>query len=55
MSKQRPLDLGGDGLFALWRQLPEPSRQEAIALWARVIAKAAQSEKQTKDTGDDEK
>jgi hypothetical protein len=54
MPKQRALDLRGEGLFSLWRRLPEPCRQEAIAIWARMIARAAQSKKQTKTEGNDE-
>lgn len=51
MPKQRALDLRGEGLFSLWRQLPEHCRKDAIAIWARLIAKAAQSKKQTKEKG----
>lgn len=48
MPKQRALDLRGEGLFSLWRQLPERCRRDAIAVWARLIARAAQSKKRTK-------
>lgn len=48
MPKQRALDLRGDGLFALWRQLPEWSRRDAIVIWARLIARAVQSKKPTR-------
>lgn len=42
MSTQRSLDLRGDALATLWKRLPESFRQEAITLWARLIAAAAQ-------------
>ncbi len=40
MARQRTLDLGGEKLGTLWKQLPERCRREAIAIWARVIALA---------------
>jgi hypothetical protein len=48
MPKQRALDLRSEGLFSLWRQLPEHCRKEAVAIWARLIARAAQSKKRTR-------
>ena len=48
MPKQRVLDLRGEGLFALWRQLPERCRKDVIAVWARLIARAAQQSTQSK-------
>lgn len=41
MPKQRLLDLNGEGLVALWEQLPVRCRTEAIAILARLIARAA--------------
>ena len=42
MSRQRPLDFRREGLGKLWDQLPERGRHEVIALYARLIARAAQ-------------
>jgi hypothetical protein len=42
MPKQEALDLGGERLWALWKQLPERPRSEAITILARLIAAAAQ-------------
>jgi len=42
MPKQRCLDLWGDRLDALWRRLPQRSRQAVIEQYARLIARAAQ-------------
>ena len=42
MSKQRTLDLRGEALNSLWNLLPEEARKDAITIWARLIAKAAQ-------------
>jgi hypothetical protein len=42
MERQRSLDLGGERLAAIWKRLPERSRKQAIALWAQLIAAAAQ-------------
>mgnify|MGYP001585020267 CR=1 FL=1 len=43
MPTQTSLDLRGEGLRALWKRLPERCRQEAIAIWTQLIARAAQS------------
>jgi hypothetical protein len=43
MPTQTSLDLRGEGLRALWRRLPERCRSKAIALFAQLIARAAQS------------
>lgn len=42
MGKQVCLDLQGDRLVALWRQLPERARQAALEELGRLIARAAQ-------------
>lgn len=42
MPKQRVLDLRGEGLFALWKQLPERCRRDVVEVWARLISRAAQ-------------
>jgi hypothetical protein len=44
MPTQISLDLRGEGLRALWKQLPERCRSEAIAIWTQLIACAAQSD-----------
>jgi uncharacterized protein HemY len=43
MPTQTSLDLRGEGLRALWKRLPERCRNEAIAIVAQLIARAAQS------------
>ena len=48
MPKQRVLDLRGEGLFSLWKQLPERCRKDVIEVWARLIARAAQVSTQSK-------
>jgi hypothetical protein len=48
MSKQRTLDFGGERLWAVWHHLSERSRKEAITVWARLIAAAAQGDQQGK-------
>lgn len=48
MPKQRVLDLRGEGLLALWQQLPERCRRDVIEVWARLIARAAQMPTQSK-------
>jgi hypothetical protein len=42
MVRQRSLDLGGERLAAIWKQVPERCRKEAVALWAQLIAACAQ-------------
>lgn len=51
MLKQMPLDLElrGERLEALWRQMPERCRKDALEILARFIAEAAQAA--TKDPG----
>ncbi len=51
MPRQRTLDFGGEKLGALWKQFPERCRREAIAVWARVIALAAQAHAKEKTGG----
>ena len=41
MPRQMPLDLRGDGLRALWSQLPERCRRDAVAIWTQLVARAA--------------
>jgi hypothetical protein len=48
---QTSLDLRGEGLRAIWKQLPERCRTEAIAIWTQLIARAAQSASRTKSKG----
>ena len=52
MSKQRALDLRGDGLATLWKRLPEHCRREAVTVWARLLAAAAQIPSKKKKNGD---
>jgi hypothetical protein len=42
MARQRSLDFGGEQLAAIWRQVPERCRKQAVALWGQLIAAAAQ-------------
>lgn len=51
MLKQMPLDLElrGERLAALWRQMPERCRQDALEILARLITAAARVA--TKDPG----
>lgn len=44
MKRQGLLDFGGerDAAWDIWRRLPPASRQEAIALLARLLAAAVQ-------------
>ena len=48
MPKQSALDLRGEGLIALWSRLPERCRRDVVAVWARLIARAAQASTQSK-------
>jgi hypothetical protein len=49
MPRQRTLDFAGEKLGALWKQLPERCRREAVATWARVIALAVQAPPKKKE------
>lgn len=42
MARQRSLDFGIERLAATWRQVPERCRKQTVALWAQLIAAAAQ-------------
>lgn len=42
MARQRSLDFGTERLAAIWKQVPEGCRKQTVALWARLIAAAAQ-------------
>lgn len=48
MPKQRALDLRGEELWMLWERLPERCRKEAVVIWARLIAQAAQVSSKSK-------
>jgi hypothetical protein len=48
---QTSLDLRGERLPSLWKQLPERCRAEAIAIWTQLIARVAQSPSRTKPKG----
>ena len=41
MPRQRSLDFRGEGLGTLWPRLPERWRREVMAIYARLIARAA--------------
>ena len=43
MPRQRTLNFDSEQVGALWKQLPEGCRKEAVAIWARVIALAVQA------------
>lgn len=51
MPRQISLDLRRERLGALWKRLPERCRREAVALWAQLIARAAQSNSTKKGAG----
>ena len=42
MVRQRSLDFSGEQLAAIWKAVPERCRKHTVALWARLIAAAAQ-------------
>jgi hypothetical protein len=42
MPRQRALDFRREQLGMLWRRFPERWRQEVLALYAQLIARAAQ-------------
>jgi hypothetical protein len=42
MARQRSLDFGTEPLAVIWKQVPERCRKQAVALWAQLIAAAAQ-------------
>lgn len=43
MARQTVLDLRAERLRAVWQQLPERRRAEAVTLWTQLIARAARS------------
>ena len=51
MARQRPLDFRREGLGTLWPRLPERWRQEVLAIYARLIARAAQRPPQAHERG----
>lgn len=51
MVRQRLLDLGGEQFAAIWKQIPERCRKEALALWAQLIAASAQRRSSAKEPG----
>jgi hypothetical protein len=42
MPRQRTLDFRGEKLGLLWDRVPERWRREVLAIYARLIARAAQ-------------
>jgi hypothetical protein len=42
MPRQRTLDFRGEQLGRLWSQLPDRWRQDVLAIYAQLIARAAQ-------------
>lgn len=48
MGRQQALDFRGDRLVAIWQLLPEQYRKEAVALWMKLIARAAQGQSKRK-------
>jgi hypothetical protein len=42
MPRQRTLDFRRDGLGTLWPRLPERWRKDVLAIYARLIVRAAQ-------------
>jgi hypothetical protein len=52
MPRQMPLDLGGDGLRALWSRLPPRCRGDAVAIWTQLVARAARDRSDAPDTPD---
>jgi hypothetical protein len=42
MPRQRTLDFGGERLETVWRRVPERWRTDVLALYAQLIARAAQ-------------
>lgn len=55
MARQRTLDFRREGLAGLWNRLPERSRREALAIYARLIARAAQRRRRAqKEESNDE-
>ncbi len=51
MARQRTLDFGGERLAAIWKQVPERCQKQAVALWAQLIAAAAQRRPNQKEQG----
>jgi hypothetical protein len=43
MPTQTTLDLRGEGLRTLWKRLPGDCRKGAVALFSKLIARAAQN------------
>jgi hypothetical protein len=48
MGRQQSLDFRGERLVAIWKLLPQPCRKEAVALWMKLIACAAQAQSKRK-------
>lgn len=55
MPRQIPLDLDGEGLRRLWNQLPEHCRRDAIAIWTRLIGRAAHDRSDTRDSKEEQR
>ena len=53
MPRQKTLHFGGEQPGALWTQLPERCRKDAVAVWARVIAMAVHTSTNRKERGDE--
>jgi lauroyl/myristoyl acyltransferase len=53
MPRQRTLDFRGDGLGLMWDRLPERWRREVLAIYARLITRAAQRRRRTPQPGGD--
>jgi hypothetical protein len=51
MARQRTLDFRREGLGTLWDRLPERWRREVIAIYARLIARAAQRHRRADQEG----
>jgi hypothetical protein len=51
MSRQRTLDFRREGFGMLWKRLPERWRREVIAIYARLIVRAAQRRRRADQEG----
>jgi hypothetical protein len=48
MARQQSLDFRGEQLAAVWKLLPPQCREEVVALWMQLIARAAQEKSKGK-------
>lgn len=54
MSRQIPLDLHGEGLRQVWKLLPQRCRDNAVAIWTQLVARAVRERSDTPDDNEEQ-